>query len=87
MPVVLTASIGVLRLSARGWTATAELDSVGPRRAMTWSCWIKVWATAADCALSDASSLTVSEIWAPLTPPEALICFTARFIPFCPCGP
>src|SRR5450759_2405341 len=81
MPVVLTARMGVLRLSASGCTATAELDSVGPSRARSCSSWISFCATWADCALSDASSLIVSAICAPLTPPELLICFTARFIP------
>src|SRR3989442_161355 len=33
IPVVLTARIGILKLSAKGCTATAELESVGPRRA------------------------------------------------------
>src|SRR6266571_998835 len=81
MPVVLTARIGVFRLSARGCTPTAELDSVGPRRAISWSCWIIVCACCDDCALSEASSRTSSEIWAPLTPSEPLICSTASTMP------
>src|SRR6266576_2299736 len=72
MPVVLTARIGILKLSASGCTATAELDSVGPRRAKSWPCWIRVCATWADCALSEASSLTSSEILTPFTPRELL---------------
>src|SRR5450759_4292921 len=87
MPVVRTATMGVLRLSASGCTPTAELESVGPRSARSRSCWIIVCATWDDCVLSEASSLTVSAICAPLTPPELLICFTARFMPSRPCGP
>ncbi len=48
MPVVLTARIGILKLSANGWTATAELERVGPRSASNWPCWMRVWATWAD---------------------------------------
>ncbi len=48
IPVVLTARIGILKLSASGWTATAELDSVGPSRASGWTCWKRVWATCWD---------------------------------------
>ena len=33
IPVVLTARIGILKLSASGCTATAEFERVGPRRA------------------------------------------------------
>src|ERR1700720_2505550 len=81
MPVVLTARIGVLRLSASGCTATAEFESVGPRSARSWSDWIMVWATVADWALSEASSLTVSAIVAPLTPPALFIWSTASIMP------
>ena len=87
MPVVLTARIGVFKLSASGCTATAELERVGPRTAMTWFDWISVCAFCADCALSEASSSTVSSILAPLTPPEALICLTASIAPSRLCGP
>src|SRR5258708_7759531 len=73
MPVVLTARIGVRCCSASGWTATAELESVGPRRARSWSDRIIVWATWADCDWVEASSFTVSSIVAPLTPPALLI--------------
>src|SRR5207248_515405 len=62
MPVVLTARIGVFKLSARGCTPTAELESVGPSSARSWSCSIMVWASRADWALYAASSLTVSVI-------------------------
>src|SRR5260370_40561611 len=81
MLVVLTARIGVLRLSGSGCTGTAELDRVGPSSARSCSSWISFCATWADCALSEASSLIVRAICAPFTPPEPLICLTARFIP------
>src|ERR1700682_3673739 len=87
MPVVLTARMGVFRLSASGWTPTAELDRVGPRSARSSSCWISFWASWVDCALSEASSFLVSAICAPRTPPELLICLTASSAPFQLCGP
>src|SRR5438445_13647518 len=87
MPVVLTARIGILKLSASGWTATAELESVGPRRASSCPCWISVCATWADCGRSEASSLVSRVILAPFTPPELLIFSTARSMPFFELGP
>src|SRR5207253_8058149 len=86
VPVVLTARTGVFKVSARGWTATTEFDSVGPSRARTWFCPISVWAFALEVAWSEASSSKDRSIVAPLTPPEALICLTASFIPSRLCG-
>src|ERR1700693_4573512 len=42
IPVVLTARIGVLRLSASGCAPTAEFESVGPRSARARSPWFIV---------------------------------------------
>src|SRR4029077_7140171 len=81
MPVVLTARIGVFRLSARGCTATAEFESVGPSRARSCDDWISVCAFWAEVAASEASSCTSRSIIAPLTPPAALICLTASMAP------
>src|SRR5216684_2893774 len=87
MPVVLTARIGILKLSASGCTATAEFERVGPRSASSCPPWMRVCATCADWALSEASSRVSSEILAPLTPPELLIISTARSAPFLELGP
>src|SRR3984893_7867296 len=56
IPVVLTARIGILRLSASGWTATAELDSVGPRRANGWGWWEIVCAARRHSIISQGAS-------------------------------
>src|SRR5260370_30479163 len=87
IPLVLTARIGVFKLSARGGTATAELDSVGPSSARTWFDSIRVWAFACEVALSEVSSSKEISIIAPLTPPDALICLAASFMPSRLCGP
>src|SRR6202165_1221581 len=87
IPVVLTARIGVLSSSASGWTATAEFDSVGPKRARSRDAVISVCAFWADVAAREASSWTSRSIIAPLTPPEALICLTASRAPSRLCGP
>src|SRR5207253_1625451 len=73
VPVVLTARTGVFKVSARGWTATAEFDSVGPSRARTWFCPISVWAFALEVAWSEASSSKDRSIVAPLTPPDEIV--------------
>src|ERR1700726_301894 len=87
MPVVLTARMGILKLSASGCTATAEFERVGPRSASSCPPCINVWATCADWALSDASPRVSSEIFAPRTPPELLIVSAARSAPFFELGP